>query len=106
MIAVVVVRAGQLPAGGAEAIAECGGRTLLVGSELDLAVTDLADAIETYTVLLGGTLEHRDVLAGHRIEAGRLERRRLSRAGDDLDLRPLGQPRAGFCATVSQLTGH
>ena len=29
---------------------------------IGLAVTDLADAIETYTVLLGGTLEHREVL--------------------------------------------
>ena len=34
MIAVVVVRAGQLPAGGAEAVAECGGRAVLVGSGL------------------------------------------------------------------------
>ena len=32
MIAVVVVRAGQLPAGGAEAIAEAGGRAMLIGS--------------------------------------------------------------------------
>ena len=42
MIAVVVVRAGQLPAGGAEAIAECGGRALLVGGGLSAALTDLA----------------------------------------------------------------
>ena len=34
MIAVVVVRAGQLPAGGAEAVAECAGRAVLVGSGL------------------------------------------------------------------------
>jgi electron transfer flavoprotein alpha subunit len=32
VIAVVVVRAGQLPAGGAEAVAEAGGRALVVGS--------------------------------------------------------------------------
>lgn len=42
MIAVVVVRAGQLPAGGAEAIAECAGRALLVGSDLATALADLA----------------------------------------------------------------
>ena len=53
MIAVVVVRAGQLPAGGAEAIAECAGRALLVGSELDNAIADLAGiATEVTTVEL------------------------------------------------------
>ncbi len=36
---------------------------------IGLAVADLADAIETYTVLLGGTLEHREVLAGQGVEA-------------------------------------
>ena len=41
MIAVVVVRAGQLPAGGAEAIAECEGRALLVGSGLVEATAEL-----------------------------------------------------------------
>ena len=41
MIAVVVVRAGQLPTGGAEAIAECNGRALLVGSQLTVALAEL-----------------------------------------------------------------
>ncbi|MCY7304403.1 MAG: methylmalonyl-CoA epimerase [Thermoleophilia bacterium] len=36
---------------------------------IGLAVADLADAIETYTVLLGGTLEHREVLADQGVEA-------------------------------------
>jgi len=39
MLAVVPVRDGVLPAGGAEAVAECGGRALLVGSSPD--ATDL-----------------------------------------------------------------
>lgn len=57
MIAVVVVRAGQLPAGGAEAVAECAGRALLVGSELATAVADLAGvATEVTTVELGDFL--------------------------------------------------
>ena len=57
MIAVVVVRAGQLPAGGAEAIAECGGRALLVGSELDVAVADLVGiATDATLVELGDFL--------------------------------------------------
>lgn len=41
MIAVVVVRAGSLPAGGAEAVAECDGRAVLIGSETALAVDAL-----------------------------------------------------------------
>ena len=57
MIAVVVVRAGQLPAGGAEAIAECDGRALLVGSELATALTELAGiATEVTTVALADFL--------------------------------------------------
>lgn len=57
MIAVVVVRAGQLPAGGAEAVAECGGRVLLVGSETATAVADLANiATEVTTVELADFL--------------------------------------------------
>ncbi len=42
MIAVVVVRAGQLPAGGAEAIAECEGRAILAGNGLAEATAELA----------------------------------------------------------------
>ena len=46
MIAVVPVRGGALPSGGAEAVAEAGGRCLLVGEDtataaLDLATTDV-----------------------------------------------------------------
>ena len=41
MIAVVVVRAGQLPAGGDETVAEVGGRVALVGDGTQLAVTAL-----------------------------------------------------------------
>lgn len=51
MIAVVVVRAGQLPAGGAEAIAECGGRALLIGSELDTAIAQLAGIATEVTAI-------------------------------------------------------
>ncbi len=57
MIAVVVVRAGQLPAGGAEAIAECAGRAVLVGSELAAALADLTGiATEVTTVELADFL--------------------------------------------------
>jgi electron transfer flavoprotein alpha subunit len=42
MIAVVVVRAGQLPAGGAEAVAEAVGRAVLAGSGTAEAATELA----------------------------------------------------------------
>lgn len=41
MIAVVVVRDGQLPAGAAETIAECAGRAVLIGSEVADAIDDL-----------------------------------------------------------------
>ncbi len=57
MIAVVVVRAGQLPAGGAEAVAECSGRPLLAGSDLATALADLAGiATDVTTVELGDFL--------------------------------------------------
>jgi len=59
MIAVVVVRAGQLPAGGAEAIAECDGRALLVGSELAVALTSLVGIATDVT-----TIELADFLPG------------------------------------------
>ena len=41
MIAVVVVRSGQLPAGGTETVAECGGRALLVGTGTHAAAAEL-----------------------------------------------------------------
>ncbi|MGB8860210.1 MAG: hypothetical protein WCC60_13175, partial [Ilumatobacteraceae bacterium] len=57
MIAVVVVRAGQLPAGGAEAVAECAGRALLVGSGLADAAAELSGiATELTLVELGDFL--------------------------------------------------
>jgi electron transfer flavoprotein alpha subunit len=42
MLAIVPVREGALPAGAAEAVAECGGRALLAGSGLDDAAADAA----------------------------------------------------------------
>lgn len=59
MIAVVVIRVGQLPAGGAEAIAECSGRALLIGSELDTAAAQLAGIATEVT-----TIELADFLPG------------------------------------------
>ena len=41
MIAVVPVREGTLPAGGAETVAECGGRALLVGQDVTVAAKEL-----------------------------------------------------------------
>jgi electron transfer flavoprotein alpha subunit len=51
MIAVVVVREGQLPSGGAEAVAECSGRAVLVGSGTTGAAHDLAGIATECTVL-------------------------------------------------------
>ena len=56
MIAVVVVRAGQLPAGGAEAVAEAGGRAILIGSgtsDAELAAHLTGVAAELHLVELG-----------------------------------------------------
>lgn len=41
-LAVVPVRAGVIPAGGAETVAECGGRVLLIGSRVSVALDELA----------------------------------------------------------------
>ena len=54
MIAVVVVRDGLLPAGGAEAVAECEGRAILVGSQ----ASDAAEALHGIATHL--TLVERD----------------------------------------------
>jgi len=56
MIAVLVVREGQLPHGGDEAVAECGGRALLVGSGTDAAADDpaLAGVASRVTLLEWG----------------------------------------------------
>lgn len=45
MIAVAVVRAGQLPLGAAEAVAECSGRVVLVGSGTAEALSDLGGIV-------------------------------------------------------------
>jgi electron transfer flavoprotein alpha subunit len=42
VLAVVPVRDGVVPAGGAEVAAECGGRVLLVGSGVDVAAAEMA----------------------------------------------------------------
>ena len=50
MLAVVVVRGGELPAGGDETVAECGGRALLIGSgtaEAAAALAGIATEIRT-----------------------------------------------------------
>jgi electron transfer flavoprotein alpha subunit len=54
VIALVVIRGGQLPAGGAEAVAECDGRAMLVGEHVSEAVVALHGvACEIITVELG-----------------------------------------------------
>jgi electron transfer flavoprotein alpha subunit len=54
MLAVIPVRDGQLPAGGAETVAECGGRALLAGSAPELAAGALDGlAHELHTLELG-----------------------------------------------------
>ena len=58
MIAVLVVRDGQLPHGGDEVVAECGGRALLVGSGTDGAAGDpaLAGVATRLTLLEWGDM--------------------------------------------------
>lgn len=51
MIAVVVVRDGLLPAGGAEAVAECEGRAVLIGSQASIAAEAL-HGIATHLTLV------------------------------------------------------
>lgn len=51
MIAVVVVREGQLPLGGDESVAECGGRAVLAGSGTREAAESLTGIATTLTVL-------------------------------------------------------
>lgn len=46
MLAIVPIRDGTLPAGGAEAVAECAGRCVLIGSGTDAAVAELAHVAE------------------------------------------------------------
>ena len=54
MIAVVVVRDGQLPSGGDEVVAECAGRAVLIGSGTRAAVDALAGIVrEAVVVELG-----------------------------------------------------
>jgi electron transfer flavoprotein alpha subunit len=51
MIAVVVVRDGQLPSGGDETVAECSGRAVLIGSGTEAAATDLTGVATEVIVL-------------------------------------------------------
>ena len=51
MIAVVVVRDGLLPAGGAEAVAECSGRAVLVGSQASIAAEALHGTATHLTII-------------------------------------------------------
>ncbi|MBU3689698.1 MAG: electron transfer flavoprotein subunit alpha [Acidimicrobiales bacterium mtb01] len=50
LVAVVPVRAGVVPAGGLEAIAEAGGRAILIGSGASTATTDLGAARDVTVV--------------------------------------------------------
>ena len=51
MIAVVVTRDGQLPSGGDETVAECGGRAVLIGSGTMLAAQQLHGVAHTLTTV-------------------------------------------------------
>jgi electron transfer flavoprotein alpha subunit len=57
MIAVVVVREGQLPSGGDEAVAECAGRAVLIGSGTALAAASLTGIATELTVLEVGAFQ-------------------------------------------------
>ena len=54
MIAVVVVRDGQLPAGGDETVAECAGRAVLVGTGTDRAAAELRGIAAELTLVETG----------------------------------------------------
>ncbi|MBI4933351.1 MAG: electron transfer flavoprotein subunit alpha/FixB family protein [Actinobacteria bacterium] len=60
MIAVVVVRDGQLPSGGDEVVAECSGRAVLIGSGTAAAAADLAGVATEITVLEVGGFQPAD----------------------------------------------
>jgi electron transfer flavoprotein alpha subunit len=51
VIAVVPVRRGGLPAGGDEAVAECGGQALVIGEDADAAAKELA-GVATHVVVV------------------------------------------------------
>lgn len=51
MIAVVVVRDGLLPAGGAEVVAECKGRAVLIGSQTSVAIEALRGVATELTLI-------------------------------------------------------
>lgn len=51
MLAVIPIRDGILPAGGAETIGECAGRAVLIGSQVDSAARDL-DGIASHLQLI------------------------------------------------------
>ncbi len=55
MLAVIPVREGGLPAGGAEVVAECGGRALLIGEGTDAAAVLLGGHAEAITVIEAGS---------------------------------------------------
>ncbi len=55
MLAVVPVRDGSLPAGGAEAAAECAGRALLIGTGTELAAAELGAGDVRLLELAAGT---------------------------------------------------
>lgn len=57
MIAVVVVREGLLPAGGAEAVAECDGRAVLIGSQTLLAAENLHGVATHLTLVERGSFQ-------------------------------------------------
>jgi electron transfer flavoprotein alpha subunit len=54
MLAVIVVRDGQLPVGADEAISECGGRTLLIGSGTTAAIATLHHVATEITTVEAG----------------------------------------------------
>lgn len=64
VLAVVVIRDGVLPAGGDEAIAECGGRALLVGTETEAAARQLAGITTEVRLVEAGAFRPGEWAAG------------------------------------------
>jgi len=88
MLAVIVVRDGQLPAGAEETISECGGRAALVGSGAD-AAAEAAEYVsrELTTIEIGRFAPGgwADALAGHLVDEDALV---LPASPDGRDLAP------------------
>ena len=104
MLAVIPVRDGVLPAGGAEAVAECDGRALLAGSAPDAPTSWPASPRDVRTVELGDFAPDR--WAAALAAARRRRRRRAAGLARRSRPRPAAGPPARPAAARRRRPGH